>query len=137
MTDAHDDGAEQVDEEVIDGEYPPERSLGVDERLTAGEEQVGETARRRSAREEPERPSRGDPELVGQLIAPGDEEGADDEAQEIALEAELDEGYGDWSTQDLEEVVPAEEAAMHLTADPPMEDSDGYVDEDEPGAPGP
>jgi hypothetical protein len=132
MTDAYEDGAEQVDEDVLDGEYPPERPLGVDERLTAAEEQVGESARRRAAREEPDRAGRGDPDLVGQLVAPGDEEGTDDEDQEIALEAELDDGYGDWSTQDLEEVAPAEEAAMHLTADPPMGDGDGYVDEDEP-----
>jgi hypothetical protein len=138
------DRSEEVDEEVVgDGEYPPERPVGVGERLTGAEEQVGETARRRDAREEPEASGSGDggeeEEGVGPLVAPGDEEGVDDEAQEVAVEAQVtaDEGAGwtDWTTQDREEVVPAEEAAMHLTADPPMGDGDGYVDEDD--VPGP
>jgi hypothetical protein len=138
MTQARDDRAELVDEDVIDGEYPPEAPLGVNERPTPTEEQVGESDAQRVAREEPDRLV-GDDEVgrVGQLVAPGDEEGVDDEDQEVALEAELDEGFGDWVTQDLEEVVPAEEAAMHLTVAPPMGDGDGYVDEEGSGSTGP
>jgi hypothetical protein len=135
-----DDRAELVDEDVIDGEYPPERSLGVDEALTPAEEQVGESVRSREARTERERLTGAGAERydLGQLVAPGgDEDGWDDEAQEIALEADEGSGLFDDMTQDREEVLPAEEAAMHLTADPPMHDSDGYVDDEDRDRSGP
>jgi hypothetical protein len=80
---------------------------------------------------------------VGRLVAPGgDETGIDDEADEVASEVTLgvrrdqldpsDPGFGgdlrDFPA-DREEVISAEEAAMHLTEDPPMDDDDGYIDE--------
>ena len=68
-------------------------------------------------------------EDLGTLVDPGDETGVDDEADAIAMEDREDDPSGvDRATQDLGEVQPAEEAAMHLTADPPMGDGDGYLD---------
>jgi hypothetical protein len=130
--DVEGDQAEQVDEDVIDGEYPPEHAVGSNERLTPAEEQVGESTRSRAAREVPEVFEADDDAsyALRQLVAPG-EDGLDDEDQEVALEADESGGYYDGTTQDGEEVQSAEEAAMHLTAEPPMHDSDGYVDEDD------
>jgi len=77
---------------------------------------------------------------VGRLVAPGGDEGDDEEADEVAFEIRPgirrdqrdagDPGSGGDpfdTAQDREEVIPAEEAAMHLTDDPPMDDDDGYV----------
>jgi hypothetical protein len=66
---------------------------------------------------------------LGALTDAGDESGIDDEADSVAVEAREERdplGLGR-STQDLDEVESAEEAAMHLTDDPPMDDDDGYL----------
>lgn len=66
---------------------------------------------------------------LGTLMDPGDETGVDDEAEAIAMEDREHDASGvDRAPQDQGEVQPAEEAAMHLTDDPPMGDGDGYVD---------
>jgi hypothetical protein len=74
--------------------------------------------------EAPER----DRELGGLVDPAGD---VDDEADAIALEdRETDPTGVDRAPQDQGEVVPAEEAAMHLTEDPPFDaDDDGYVED--------
>ena len=54
----------------------------------------------------------------------------DDESDAIADEYRDDDPTGvDRAPQDLGEVQPAEEAAMHLTDDPPFDESDGYIEE--------
>ena len=69
------------------------------------------------------------PRELGTLVDAGDETGIDDEADAIAYEDRDDDPSGvDRAPQDQGEVRPAEEAAMHLTDDPPMGDSDGYLD---------
>jgi hypothetical protein len=68
-----------------------------------------------------------EPEL-GDLVDPTSD--VDDESDAIALEdRETDPTGVDLATQDQGEVVPAEEAAMHLTEDPPFDASDGYVED--------
>ena len=70
-------------------------------------------------------PDTNDDERMGQFIRPGNGS-SDDEAEEVA-QLLRDDGqplYG----ADRDEVVPAEEAAMHLTDPPEMHDTDGYFD---------
>jgi len=65
---------------------------------------------------------------LGSLVDPTP--GDDDEADLVADEDEVDDAAGvDRAPQDQGEVVPAEEAAMHLTEDPPFDESDGYVED--------
>lgn len=127
--------SELLDDDVVPEEYPPEQPYGVNERLTAGEEQVGESLEDRVRRERPDNLG-SDVGRVGQLV---DDGGADVEADLVAEEVapgmrrdQMDPGdpsAGEWMAQDKEEVIPAEEAAMHITEDPPMGDGDGYVDD--------
>jgi hypothetical protein len=138
MADENDDTSELLDDDVVPEEYPPEQPYGVGERLTAAEEQSGESVEQRRRRERPDHLGE-DIGRVGQLIAPGDEEGIDLESDAIATEVaphrrrdQLDPGdptVDQDMTQDREEVLSAEEAAMHLTDDPPMDDDDGYVND--------
>lgn len=68
--------------------------------------------------------------LLGEIVDPTSETGIDDEADAVALELREDDPSGvDRSPLDLEEVLSAEEAAMHLTSDPPFDDDDGYLSE--------
>jgi hypothetical protein len=141
MSDVNPDASVDLDEDVLPEEYPPEQPYGVNERLTAEEEQVGESLEDRVKRERPDNLGE-DVGRVGRLVAPGGEGGGDYEADEVAeeiaprirrdqLDAE-DAGFGGDmrdAVQEREEVMPAEEAAMHLTEPPPMGDGDGYVDE--------
>ena len=54
----------------------------------------------------------------------------DDEADLVAEEDRAVDPTGvDKAPQDQGEVVPAEEAAMHVTDDPPFDESDGYVED--------
>ncbi len=62
---------------------------------------------------------RPEPDRVRQLVAGGSGEVADDEAAEVA-----------WEADESDDELPAEEAAMHLTDDPPIDGDDGYLDED-------
>ena len=134
MSDVNPDASVDLDDDTIPEEYPPEQPYGVNERLTAAEEAVGESLEDRVKRERPDHLGE-DVGRVGTLVDGG---GPDDEpdavAEEVApglrrdqLDAE-DDFTRESSVQDREEVIPAEEAAMHLTEDPPMGDGDGYVD---------
>jgi hypothetical protein len=65
---------------------------------------------------------------LGDIVDPTP--GRDDEADLVADEdGEVDPTGVDRAPQDLGEVVPAEEAAMHVTEDPPFDASDGYVED--------
>jgi hypothetical protein len=141
MSDVNPDASVDLDDDKLPEEYPPEQPYGVNERLTAAEEEVGESLEDRTKRERPDHLGQ-DVGRVGTLVAPGgDETGIDAEADEVATEVDMgirrDQlgdgvGFGTGTTRDVaqerEEVMPAEEAAMHLTDDPPMDD-DGYVQE--------
>ncbi len=148
MSDATDDAnlSEYLDDDKLPAAYPPDEPLGVDEDgVTAAEEAVQEPLAERVAREEPDLVPAADDDLagdpVGTLVAP---ESAVDEldvtAEEVAREAgapgtpPLDDGdvaFGDSTTRDVaterQDVRPAEEDAVHLTAAPPMGDGDDYV----------
>jgi hypothetical protein len=139
MTDASNENSQLLDDDVVPMEYPPEEPLGVNERLTAAEEQIDEPLADRVAREEPDTLSP-DYGAVGTLVDAGDEYNLDLEADAVATEVsgsvppldDLDPDgpqAGVIMTQDKEEVVPAEEAAMHLTDPPPMGDGDGYLED--------
>ena len=65
---------------------------------------------------------------LGDLVDPTPAD--DDEADLVADEdREVDPSGVDRAPQDQGEVVPAEEAAMHLTEDPPFDADDGYVED--------
>ncbi|MPY96121.1 MAG: hypothetical protein GEV08_24580 [Acidimicrobiia bacterium] len=126
-------------------DYPPDRPLGsLSRAITPTDELVGEGAAERAGREVPDPaldrpegpegpeglvgPEEADvePDLedaaLGSLVDPdadigGEPSDLDDEAEEVATAAET---VGDES---------AEEAAVHLTRDPPWHRSDGYVQE--------
>lgn len=141
MPDENNEVSQELDEDVLPEEYPPEQPYGVNERLTPEEEQMGESLEDRVKRERPDHLG-SDVGRVGRLVAPGGDGGVDDEATEIADEIAPsmrrdqldagDPGFGgelrDFAAE-REEVIPAEEAAMHLTDPPPMGDGDGYVED--------
>lgn len=68
-----------------------------------------------------------DPDRLGTLVSPDGEGALDDEPDAVAFEAAREDAVD--LPQDAGEVLPAEEAAMHLTEPPPMGDGDGYLDE--------
>ncbi|HVM39912.1 MAG TPA: hypothetical protein VM618_03925 [Acidimicrobiia bacterium] len=127
MSEVDDNKAELLDDDVVYEEYPPERPLGVDERLTPSEEQVDEPLARRVAREEPDA-GETEAEHLGTLVAPGGDEGLDLEGDEVATEVGGP-AWNETSALDREEVRAAEEEAMHLTDPPPLGDGDGYIEE--------
>jgi hypothetical protein len=131
MSEVDDNNAELLDEDVLEGEYPPDSPMGVDERLTAIEEQSGESFGHRVTREDP-RDDLAEPDdgSVGTLVAPGGDQWIDTEDTEVAEELRTTGGAGWDMAQDREEVQSAEEAAMHLTDPPPMGDGDGYIDDE-------
>jgi hypothetical protein len=90
-------------------------------------EQDGDSFGHRVTRED-----RGDEEpeeALGQLVRPGGDAGEDDEASEVAFALnERDETLHDYPGE-YDAVTAPEEAAMHLTDEPPMGDGDGYVDD--------
>jgi hypothetical protein len=137
MADTNNEQSQLLDDEVVPEEFPPEQPYGVNERLTPREEQGGESFDERTRRERPDRLGE-DAGRVGTLVAPDGGEGFDDEADEVATEIDpplrrdqLDAGtvFDRDMAQDKEEVIPAEEAAMHITDEPPMGDGDGYLDD--------
>lgn len=126
MSEVDDNKAELLDDDVVTTDYPPERPLGADERLTPSEEQVDEPLSTRVLREEPDVGETRE-EHLGTLVAPGGDQGVDTEGDEVATEARGPEG-NEVTTQDREGARPAEEEAVHLTDPPPMGDGDGYVE---------
>ena len=147
MSDFNNEESQLLDDDVLPEEFPPDRPLGVNERLTPEEEQVGESLADRVAREEPDPLAQvldeeAEAPEVGTLVRPGGDEGLDVEGDEVAV-AVLGEDLGALSEDDLVSgnadlrdvaqermhTAPAEEAAMHLTDDPPMGDGDGYLED--------
>jgi len=131
MANVDDDNlSELTDDDKLDGmEFPPEEPLGVeDQGVNDGQDSVLD----RMLREEPDdlESALEEDTHLGTLVAPGGDGGIDDEADAVALEVggEHDPLGLDTSTQDLGEVRPAEEEAMHITEAPPMGDGDGYID---------
>jgi len=119
--------SESLDDDKLEGgQYPPDRPIGAEDRgVTDAQDSVVE----RTRRENPDRwASRWEGE-VGTIIDDAGESGIDDEPDAVAREARADRDQlgRDVTAQDLEEIQPAEEAAMHLTEEPPMGDGDGYV----------
>ena len=118
--------SESLDDDKLDGmQFPPDRPLGAEDRgVTDAEDSLDERARR-------ENPDRWASKWEGEVGALVDDGGADTEADAVATEArdERDPLGRDVTAQDLGEIQPAEEAAMHLTDPPPMgdDDGDGYV----------
>lgn len=136
--------SELLDDDKLPPEYPPDEPLGVfEDELTVRGQQTDEPLEERVQREEPEVWEQ-EPvdEPVGHLVEPesgqeldltketvaravdGGPDGGDLETGDIAA--------GDTTTRDVAteraEEFSAEEAAIHLTEDPPMgEAGDGYV----------
>jgi hypothetical protein len=143
MSDTNNEESQLLDDDVLPEEYPPEQPYGVNERLTAAEEQIDEPLADRVKRERPDSLSPGRDTEVGRLVAPGGDEGLDLEDQEVASEIarqprrdQLDPGdlgAGDSTLRDTAtergDVMSAEEAAMHVTDEPPMGDGDGYLED--------
>jgi hypothetical protein len=125
-----DDLSERTDSDKLESgmRYPPDQPLGANDRgVTDASDSVDERRRR----ENPDRWRGRNTGDVGAIVDDHDESGVDDESELVAMEAREERdplGLGR-STQDLEEVEPAEEAARHLTEDPPMDDDDGYVND--------
>lgn len=114
------------DDKLEDAQFPPDQPVGVTDRgIGDGQDSLEERMRR----EIPDRAGGRQTDDLGTLIDDAGESGIDDEADAVAVEArsEADPMGLDRTAQDLEEIVPAEEAAMHLTDEPPMGDGDGYV----------
>lgn len=115
-----DQRAEDLDDDKLGGDYPPEQPLGVDEYgTTHAEEEVDEPLEERVAREEPDRPAGDDPEVV--LVAPDEGQGADDEPQAVGRAVPHPDGDDPGAPADTADTaaelggeVSAEEAAVHL-----------------------
>lgn len=143
--------SELLDDDKLPAEYPPDEPLGVDEYgITAAEEEVDEPLAERVAREEPDLiPGEDDSDLgapVGVLVEP--DEGIVDrdfEADAVARESGPPPGdlpldaddiaFGDDTLRDVAQEregteLSAEEAAMHITAAPPLGDGDGYLEDE-------
>src|SRR5687767_1002658 len=104
--------SELLDDDKLEGaQFPPDRPLGLnDQGIGDGQDSLEERMRR----EVPETDGPGvRREDVGTIIDPTSD--VDDEADAVAVEAhdEADPLGIDATTQDLEEIEPAEEAAMH------------------------
>src|SRR3954467_15186571 len=110
MSDVNPDASVDLDEDALPEEYPPEQPYGVNERLTAAEEAVGESLEDRVKRERPDNLGQ-DEGRVGRLVAPGGEGTGDYEgdevAEEIAPQARRDQldpgdlGFGDSTLRDV------------------------------------
>ena len=73
MSDVNPDASVDLDDDKLPEEYPPEQPYGVNERLTAAEEEVGESLEDRTKRERPDHLGQ-DVGRVGTLVAPGGDE---------------------------------------------------------------
>jgi len=109
--------SEELDDDKIDGDYPPEEPLAVDDYgTTAAEEAWDEPLEERLAREEPDVLAPSDDGL--ELVQPDEGAHTDVEPDEVAT---LVDHTGDDTLDDVaqehEGAVPAEEAAMHITED--------------------
>lgn len=137
--------SELLDDDKLPPVYPPDPPSGVlEDELTVRGQETDEPLEERVLREEPDFPMAMSPddEPVGTLVGPEGGEGPVLTKENVAYavdpglagDDQLDAGdfaSGDITTGDVatERVgeLPAEEAAVHLTDDPPMGDGDGYV----------
>lgn len=129
--------SELLDDDKLPDSYPPDEPLGVNQYgITAAEEEIDEPLEERVTREVPDdMPTFEDSEEgrpVGVLVEPGDgilelDTEADAVATEIFGE---DETLGDVAQEREGTDLSAEEAAMHITAAPPMGDGDGYLEDE-------
>ena len=148
MSDFNNEESQLLDDDVLPEEFPPDRPMGVNERLTPAEEQVDEPLADRVAREEPDPlvqalEEEAAADEVGTLVAPGGDAGPDTEADAVAVALGTEDDLGALSADDIlagqpdlrdmaqerMNTAPAEEAAMHLTDPPPMGDGDGYLED--------
>ena len=123
------DGDKLADDEVFaDDELtviPRDQPIGIDTYgLTAAEDAIDEPIAERHDHEQPEvwehaERLDGDESIVGRLVEPDQGGGPDEESDAVA------EAVGGLSDE-----MSAEEAAIHITAAPPMGDGDGYVDDE-------
>ena len=108
--------SEELDDDKIEEEYPPERPLGVEDYgTTPAEEAWDEPLEERLAREEPDVLAPEDESL--ELVQPDEGAHTDDEPDEVASLVGSDDETLDDVAQEHEGAVPAEEAALHLTDD--------------------
>ena len=135
--------SELLDDDKLPAEYPPDEPLGVfEDELTVRGQQTDEPLEERVLREEPEvwETALAD-EPVGHLVEPEAGQGLDltkeavasavDERPDAADLGADDTATGDTTTRDVAterfDDLSAEEAAVHLTDDPPLGDGDGYL----------
>ena len=135
--------SELLDDDKLPAEYPPDEPLGVfEDELTVRGQQTDEPLEERVLREEPEvweqQPI---DQPVGHLVEPEPGQELDLTKETVARavaegpspgDLDVDDiATGDTTTRDVAterfEELGAEEAAVHLTEDPPMGDGDDYV----------
>ncbi|QXC59782.1 hypothetical protein KSP35_15525 [Aquihabitans sp. G128] len=117
MADAQDQ-AVNLDDDELDGEYPPDHLMGAEAYGEAGAEPgAPESVEKRAAREEPEELPL-DPTLTvgedGVVLAPDDDFSGDPTLRDVV--------------QEREAPIPAEEAALHVV-DEGLADFDSEVDD--------
>ena len=104
------DQAEALDEDELgDGDFPPENPLGVDD--PTRDDHVVDTMEQRLHREEPEAEVAGEPEVT--LVAPDEGQGPDLEKDAVADEEPAGEAPEDQLANE-QVPPPAEEAAIHI-----------------------
>lgn len=137
--------SELLDDDKLGEEYPPERPLGVeDQGVTADHGAIGDSLAERVAREVPDAvpPPTSDDGAVGHLLEPDEGSAPDIEADVVATAlgeddlGALDAGDiaagtdtdRDVATERIDDRT-AEELAVHVTEDPPLVETDSYLDD--------
>lgn len=122
-----DSRSEQVDDDKLGGDFPPDEPVAADDYgITPQEQRVPEPLEERVERENPEDELAGEADAVGPLVAPDEGQPPDDEAAAIGTEAGDVPGHdrpvGDVGTDDVTQRgtvldrsadVAAEDAAVH------------------------
>lgn len=123
-------GADEADSAAVPTDFPPEHTLGAEDYGTREvEEQIPESLIRREARMQhpgdvdrdvvdPDDPLQPSGAPVSALLDDVDDAGVDSEADLVA------------DLGDEEDAMTAEEAAMHVTSDPPYGRRDSYLNEE-------
>jgi hypothetical protein len=108
--------SEELDDDKLGGEFPPEEPLAVDDYgTTPAEEAWDEPLEERIAREEPDVLAPPDEGL--ELVQPDEGAHTDTEPDEVASLVDHQDDTLDDVAQEHEGAVPAEEAALHITED--------------------
>ena len=127
-----DDVSEQLDDDKLSGEFPPDDPVAADDYgITSQEQRVPEPIEERVEREQPEGDTVGEVDGVGHLVAPDEGDLRDTErdavADDIDAVSDHDRTVGDVGTGDITtaETAPemqpdmtAEEAAVHQRPEP-------------------